>query len=40
MEKHLRDAEGAKYSSFDINSNKEISLAILVPRSYLAYMAY
>ena len=40
MEKYLRDTKGAKYSPLNINSNRETSLAILVPRSYLAYIAY
>ena len=38
MEKYFRDAKGAKYGSFDINSNREISLIILVPRSRLDYI--
>ena len=40
MEKHLRDAKGAKYSPLNINSNRETSLIILVPWSYPAYIAY
>ena len=37
MEKYFRDAKGAKYSLFDVNSNRETSL---VPWSCLAYIAY
>ena len=40
MEKYLRDAEGAKYSPLNVNSNRETSLIILVPRSRPAYVAH